>query len=272
MFVRDNWWVSEEEGGFFGPHYVIGDNSKLGPFLSQRMSLEERTDREVKFVSSVLQLKPGDELLDCPCGYGRHSVALAKRGVKVTGVDLNDYLLTVARRRAQEQMVGNLAVFLKGDMRDLRLEPDRFRAGINMFTSIGFFPEDEEVKVLRGFYRTLKHGGKLLIHLDYNYERRIKPKYRDERVTRHLRDGSKLLVTERVLKDEHRMVGKWDIIQRNNKQIYSRSYSLRLYSPDDLTSLLQSCGFARVVAKGDLDDPNAGFTSRSLETVIIAEK
>jgi ubiquinone/menaquinone biosynthesis C-methylase UbiE len=272
MQVRDNWWGAEEKGGFFGRHYVLGDNSKLGPFLSRRMSLEERTDREVKFVNSVLHLKPGDELLDCPCGYGRHAVALAKLGVRVTGVDLNDYHLALARKKATELAVGNHVVFLKADMRDLHLEPDRFDAAINMFTSIGFFPEGEELDFLRGLHRTLKPGGKLMIHLDYNYERRMKPNYRDERVSRHLRDGSKLLVTERVIRDEQRMVGKWEIIQRNNKQIYSRSYSLRLYSPDHLKSLLESCGFTNVVAKGDLDNPAAGFNSQSLETVVIAEK
>lgn len=56
MVVRDDWWVSEIEGGFFGPHYILGDNSKLGPYLAKKMSLNERTRREVDFIVQVLEL------------------------------------------------------------------------------------------------------------------------------------------------------------------------------------------------------------------------
>jgi ubiquinone/menaquinone biosynthesis C-methylase UbiE len=273
MIVRDDWWVPEEEGGFFGPHYILGDNSKLGPYLTRRISLEERTEREVRYVLRALGLEPGQEVLDCPCGYGRHSVALAKRGVRVTGVDLNNYFLNHARRRAVEQKVDNVTTFVRGDMRELPLESDRYHAVINMFTSFGFFAkQDEDAQVLMEFHRVLKKGGLLLIHLDYNYERRMNPKYKDERVTRYLKDGSRLIVTEKVSKETKTMVGKWEIIQKNEKQLYSRSYSLRLYSMDDLQNMLENCGFRAVQKRGDMDDCDGELTSNSIETVIIAEK
>jgi ubiquinone/menaquinone biosynthesis C-methylase UbiE len=273
MVAGNDWWVPEEKGGFFGPHYILGDNSRLGPYMTRRLSLEERTEREVKYVVAALGLGSSHEILDCPSGYGRHSIALAKRGVKATGVDLNDYFLRHAREKAKEQKVDNLLTFVKGDMRELPLEPDRYDAAINMFTSFGFFAnKDEDVRVLREFHRVLKKGGSLLIHLDYNYERRINPKYRDERVTRYLKDGSRLMVTEKVSKETNMMIGKWEIIKKNEKQIYSRSYSLRLYSANDLQNMLKECGFRKVQKKGDMDVHNGELTFKSVETVIIAEK
>src|SRR3954469_1107893 len=42
----------------------------------------------------------GGDLLDAPCGFGRHSVPLARAGYRVTGVDRSAALLDEARRRA----------------------------------------------------------------------------------------------------------------------------------------------------------------------------
>jgi len=41
-------------------------------------------------------LKPGAAILDVGCGTGRHSVELAKRGYKVTGIDLSAEMLKEA--------------------------------------------------------------------------------------------------------------------------------------------------------------------------------
>jgi 2-polyprenyl-3-methyl-5-hydroxy-6-metoxy-1,4-benzoquinol methylase len=42
----------------------------------------------------------GGDLLDVPCGFGRHSVPLARAGYRVVGVDRSESLLAEARRRA----------------------------------------------------------------------------------------------------------------------------------------------------------------------------
>lgn len=273
MNVRDNWWISEEEGGFFGPHYMLGDNSKLGPYLQRPMTLEERTEREVKFLMEALQLEASTRVLDCPCGYGRHSLALAKRGMRVTGADVNNSYLNLARLKAKELgLKEDVIDFIKADMRQLPDSLGDFDVAINMFTSFGFFrDEEDDLEVLKGFHRRLKEHGKVLIYLDYNYERRFRG-FKDERVTRHLKDGSRLIVTERPLKGTKRIVGKWEIIKSNNKQIYSSTYNLRLYSADELAEMLEGCGFSHVQKKGDLDNSRRAFSQDSYDTIVIAEK
>ena len=63
------------------------------------MFTEERAEKESAFVASALELKPGASVLDLCCGQGRHSVQFAKRGLKVTGLDLNpDYVGSRSRR------------------------------------------------------------------------------------------------------------------------------------------------------------------------------
>ncbi len=273
MVVCDEWWVSGDQGGFFGAHYMLGDDSKLGPYLRRSMSLRERTEREVAFIMGALGLKAGNTLLDCPCGYGRHSIALAQRGIKVTGVDLNDRYLSLARQEMQRSKLNhNRLQFLKGDMRELPLDSDQFDVAINMFTSFGFFKTvEEDLQVLKEFCRLLKAGGRLLIHLDYNYERRIRG-MRDERVTRHLRDGSTLFVNERLDRQSGTISGRWDIVQKNKKQIYSRSYTLRMFDHETFKRLLEASGFTHVSFKGDLDNWDVPLSTESVETAVIAIK
>ena len=77
----------EDGGGFFGRYYIEGDNSIEG-YLRNPMTLEERTQREIDGVVKLLDLRAGDRVLDCPCGYGRHSPELGSRGFDGVGCDI----------------------------------------------------------------------------------------------------------------------------------------------------------------------------------------
>jgi 2-polyprenyl-3-methyl-5-hydroxy-6-metoxy-1,4-benzoquinol methylase len=74
---------------------------------------------EVEFLERTLEPSPGARLLDIPCGNGRHSVELARRGYRMTSVDLSTDFLTVARSQAQHAQV---EIDLRpGDMPNLEL-------------------------------------------------------------------------------------------------------------------------------------------------------
>lgn len=120
---------------------------------------------------SWLKLPQGSSVLDLCCGMGRHSLALADAGYKVTGVDLSNVLLREARAADSEGRVS----WHQGDMREVPLD-ESYDAVMNLFTSFGYFEKDEEqLKVLKEIYRLLKPGGRFII--DY-----LNPAY----VTAHL--------------------------------------------------------------------------------------
>lgn len=61
----------------------------------------KNTVAEVEFLTEVLGLSPGCSVLDVGCGTGRHAIELARRGYRVTGVDLSAGMLEQARRDAE---------------------------------------------------------------------------------------------------------------------------------------------------------------------------
>ena len=76
-------------------------------FDSQAATYEENpftknTVAEVDFLLSLYPLKPGASILDIGCGTGRHSIELAKRGYQMTGLDLSEKMLEVAKTNARE--------------------------------------------------------------------------------------------------------------------------------------------------------------------------
>src|SRR3954452_7525693 len=98
---------------------------------------EEQTQGEADFILKMLQVPPPARLLDVPCGGGRHSLALAARGYRMTGVDLSSDFLAAARAQA----AANSAVtWEQRDMRDLPW-PEAFDGAFSFGNSFGYADE-----------------------------------------------------------------------------------------------------------------------------------
>src|SRR5712664_2915980 len=95
-----DWWQT-----WFGPGYLALYDAYLA----------ERTPVEVDQLEALLRIHPPRGVLDLPCGQGRHSIELARRGYEVTGVDLSSFMLEVAKKRAAA--AGVEVRWLEGDMR-----------------------------------------------------------------------------------------------------------------------------------------------------------
>jgi SAM-dependent methyltransferase len=117
--------------------------------------------KEVDFMLAVSEPLPGNTVLDVCCGPGRHSIALAKRGFGVTGIDSSRFLLLKARSASR----GHDIRFIKGDIKEV-LPKQSYSLVINLYTSFGIFEAfDENIKLLDRMCAAVETRGCLIIEV-----------------------------------------------------------------------------------------------------------
>ena len=92
----------------------------LGPAYL-RYSFTMGTEQEVAALIELLELQPGDRVLDVGCGPGRHSLALAEAGFEVVGVDISSDFVALAITAARDADLSERVRFVRADARDMSL-------------------------------------------------------------------------------------------------------------------------------------------------------
>jgi SAM-dependent methyltransferase len=100
----------------------------------------------------------GERVLDVGCGTGNASLAAARRGAIVTGVDPAPRLVEVATRRAADE--GLRATFSSGNATDLPFETGSFDAALSVFALI--FADDAE-RASGEIARVVRPGGRIVL-------------------------------------------------------------------------------------------------------------
>jgi SAM-dependent methyltransferase len=123
---------------------------------------DERSDVEVAGLVQIARLEAPLRILDVPCGFGRHTNRLAALGHYMTGVDLYPGFLEIARKDANAR--GVQVDFQQGDMRHLEFEAEFDRVTM-LFTSFGYFEDEDNFRVLENVARALTLGGLFILDI-----------------------------------------------------------------------------------------------------------
>jgi ubiquinone/menaquinone biosynthesis C-methylase UbiE len=204
----------------------------------------------------------GGDLLDVPCGYGRHAIPLARAGYRVTGVDRSPTLLAEARRRAGDDKPPEL---VEADYRELPFPDESFDAALNLFTSLGFYGDEEDVKALTEIGRVLRPAARLV----------IETMHRDRLVHGFHEQDWRLVGEGRLLLEQRTFDAASGVAQTTQTLIDktgerdSRSFSVRVYTATELVAMLLRAGFAEAKCYGDLD--GGPFDTRT-RLVIVARR
>jgi ubiquinone/menaquinone biosynthesis C-methylase UbiE len=204
----------------------------------------------------------GGDLLDVPCGFGRHAVPLAEAGYRVTGVDRSSVLLAEAARRAGG---ARRPKFVQADYRELPLGDETADAAVNLFSSLGYLGDEEDVRVLAEIRRVLRPGGRLV----------VETMHRDWLVT-HFRESDwqllgagRLLLERRTFDPASGVAQTTETLIDANGERDSRSFSVRVYTATELVAMLRRAGFEEARCHGDLEGGPFGSASR---LVIVARR
>jgi len=211
---------------------------------------------EVEQMIAWLNMPTGAHVLDLCCGMGRHSLALANAGYKVTGVDLSEVLLQEARQLDR----GAVVEWVHGDMRKVPLT-ESFDAVVNLFTSFGYFAEDKDnEQVIREMQRLLRTEGKFIIDFlnPDNVQDHLIP-YSDRN------DGDVDIIESRYIKDGY--VLKEITIHEAGQPERHYTERVRLYRLVDFEHMFTANGLQIDCVLGDYD--GSTYTKASSPRMIL---
>ena len=203
----------------------------------KNQSWVEDTENQVNFIIKTLNLTGNERILDLACGYGRHSLSLARKGYSVVGVDITPAYIDDAQKTAKAESLN--ADFINADIRDVQFE-DEFDVVLNLADgAIGYLETDEEnLKIFDVVSRALKPGGQHFMDIcNAEHAENYFPKLGWE-------VGEKALALSKFEwdgKTRRMLFGGWDIpygVPAQEPNIATGDPT-RLYSIAELNSILQ---------------------------------
>jgi SAM-dependent methyltransferase len=220
---------------------------------------DDDAEKIINLIKKIENPVTGCKILDLACGNGRHSIELAKRGFDVTGIDLSDPLLDIAKKRSAQL---NLKIeFLKADMRELNFE-ERFDGVINLFTSFGYFEEDSEnERVISQISLSLKKNGWFVI--DFFNSIMVLNNFNPE----DKKEFENLQIFQKREIRNNRIIKDISIIRNGEKKEYHES--VRLFNLDDF-----KCFFSRnsLIISNIFGDYNGNAFTESSDRLIMFGK
>jgi SAM-dependent methyltransferase len=206
---------------------------------------EEQTRQEADFLERVLRPPPGGRILDVPCGGGRHALAMAARGYRMTGVDLAPEFLARARADSAQR---NLAVdWQQREMRDLPWR-EEFDAAYCFGNSFGYLDEDGNAAYLQAVARCLKPGARFALETGYVAESLL-PALQERR---WFQIGNVYWLMQNRYDPTQGRYEQESTILRDGKTERC-AYSARIYTYRELLRLFEEAGFEGVEGCGGLN-------------------
>jgi len=228
----------------------------LRVYASQEVLIVADADEQVA-KALALTKPPGKSVLDLCCGPGRCSIALAKKGFRVTGVDKTTYLLNKARAQAKAAHLN--IEWVRKDMRDF-VRPASFALVLSMFTSFGYFDDRQDDRtVLENMFTSLEPGGACIIEV-LGKERLAK--ILQPTISTVLPDGTLMVQRHEIFDDWTRVRNEWLLIR--NGRAKSFKFHHTIYSGQELRDRMERVGFVAVKLRGNLDGDEYGPNAERL--------
>ncbi len=234
----------------------------------QNQSWVEDTKRQTDFVIEKLHLNGGEKILDLACGFGRHSLELARRGFSVTGVDITPAYIRFAKEKSQEE--GLSVNFLCCDIRELRFDQN-FDVVLNMADgAIAYLENDaENQKIFTSVSKALKHGGKHFMDI-------MNGSYADSHFPCRLWEAGKRCLTlsefEWDGKTRTMLYGQLDFEYGRpiSKPNIGEGNPIRLYTLAEITDILSSLGMNAIGSYADYDGTPS--SDNHIQLLVCSEK
>lgn len=145
-----------------GYTFLTWDTKHFGYYPSKKSNISEKKAQQltIDLLAETLDLKKSDIILDAGCGRGTVACYLAQKyKANITGIDIVDFELKMARERAKKLNLKDVNFFLK-DYSNTKFKNNYFD---KMFTLETIVHSPNLSKTLKELMRILKPNGRLVM-------------------------------------------------------------------------------------------------------------
>lgn len=214
--------------------------------------------KQLEFIDSISQIKPDDKILDIGCATGNLTELLSTKSNNVTGIDLDEELLSIARNKSC------FIEYKHMNMMDLANNYDKESVDkiISFGNTLVHLPDRESVKeFFSSVYDALKNNGTFIIQI-INYDRVINQNISHLATIEndHIR-----FIRDYVYNPAGGYVEfKTELTMKSNNKVIHNNIPLLALTMNELTEILNSVGFRNITFYGDLDQNEVNESSVSL--------
>lgn len=221
------------------------------------------TTREVDFILQYFDLKPDNKVLDIMCGYGRHALGLARKGMNVTAIDnLADYIKEIGEVAKKENLPVNA---IQSDVINYKADAD-FDLALCMGNSLNFFNATDTLSIMKAVAGHLKPGGKFLIN-SWSLAEIVSKNFKEKNES--IIGDMRFLTQSKYLSDPIRIETQSTIIAPDGS-VETKTGIDYIFTTTEIEAMLKQAGF--VVNEMYSIPGKKKFTEGEPRIYIIAEK
>ena len=224
--------------------------------LWRAVGTPEMTRSEADFLQSVFP--KNTRLLDVPCGNGRLTNELARRGFDTVGMDIAAENIAEARQENPKN------AFHLGDMRALSFSSE-FDGAFCWGNSFGYFDYDDIIKFVAGLSKALKPGARFVLQGGIAAEA-ILPHYKEQE-TYDVGD-IKFTIQNRYLPAESCLETKGTFVRNGKEEVHMMWH--HVYTLAEIRRMFAQHGLSTLQTFSSLEREPFALGSQCL--ILIAQK
>ena len=250
--MKQKWWERFFDSGF------------ANFFLDRD---EEILRRTAQFLIGKLFLKKKMVVFDQCCGIGAVAFALARKGMKIIGVDQSRAYIERAKEKAKKE---NLACeFYQGDA-FIYTPKEQCDAAISWYTSFGYSRDDKKNReMLKRAYESLKRGG--YFALDYHNMPFVFKNFEAVRRQHRTINGERIDIKRfsSIDIENGMLISEWEYAYPGGN-VKKFKGETRTYFANDIKAMLSGAGFKNIKFYGDIDGSKLSIDSP--RCIVVAQK
>jgi len=251
----------------------FADYSKFYDTFYKDKDYKKESEFVLKLINEFSKESP-KSLLSLGCGTCSYELIMAKQGISITGIDLSQEMLDIAKYKIEKAKLNNKIEILQSDIRNFDLGK-KYDTAMAMFNIIGYQTQNEDMeKTLGNVHRDLKKNG--IFVFDCWYMPAVLKDKPTDRIKVIESDGHKFIRMTKSNLNLHKNLIEinFTAMEIENNLIISETnetHLMRYWSLPELTYFLNKTGFDLVKSCNFMDE-SSNTSEDNWNIFVVAQK